>query len=79
MEIKTKINKWGLINVKNFCRAKETKQGEKRTFGPLFFLRALLCYGVKLLIGEWKWEEIRGEGRSSLENPLKNNLSSSVN
>ena len=79
MEIKTKINMWGLIKVKNFCRAKEIKQGEKTTLSPLFFLRALLCYGVKLLIGEWKWKEIRGERRFSLENPLKNNLSGSVN
>lgn len=25
MEIKAKINKWGLLKLKNFCREKETK------------------------------------------------------
>ena len=30
MEIKTKINKWGLMKVKNFCTAKETLKKMKR-------------------------------------------------
>ena len=30
MEIKTKINKWDLVKVKNFCMAKETTDRVKR-------------------------------------------------
>ena len=30
MEIKTKINKWGLIKLKSFCTMKETKSRVKR-------------------------------------------------
>ena len=30
MEIKTKINKWNLIKLKNFCIAKETVKKVKR-------------------------------------------------
>jgi len=30
MEIKTKINKWDLINLKNFCTTKETISKVKR-------------------------------------------------
>ena len=30
MEIKTKANKWDLIELKNFCRAKETLSKVKR-------------------------------------------------
>ena len=30
MKIKTKINKWGLMKVKNFCTAKETLKKKKK-------------------------------------------------
>ena len=32
LEIKAKINKWDLINLKSFCTSKETMQGEKTAF-----------------------------------------------
>ena len=32
LEIKTKINKWDLVELKNFCTMKETKQHKKAAF-----------------------------------------------
>ena len=40
MEIKTKVNKWGLIKVKNFCRAKEIKVKRQPSVHFFFFFKS---------------------------------------
>ena len=36
MEIKAKINKWGLLKLKNFCREKETKNRQSIDWEEIF-------------------------------------------
>ena len=53
MEIKTKINKWSLINFKSFCTTKETVNKIKKTKRqPTYREEVFANYAIKGLISK---------------------------
>ena len=66
MEIKAKINKWGLLKLKNFCREKETKNRQSIDWEEIF-VNDVIDKGLVLKI----YKQLITFNSITIRNPLK--------